>query len=285
MRRLLLVLVTLTFCAACGRRSEPMGVSLVSSAGDVAVRDVRFASPAIGGVMWYRAIVPQTQTGERLPVLYLLHGANSDPADVMQRFDFVKEAARQRVILILPSGESSYYTNAVHLRHADWEDAITRDLPADAVARFPILTEREHTGIAGISMGGYGAAKLALKHPELYGYIAVIAGALEFTRRPFSIKRLGQAWRQWAIFGLRRRSRLGEDVFALLQKSTLVPTTEWKIAAGKKDPLLGVNQRFAHDLKQHGAKVEMWQSPGVHDWQCWNAMLPKVIESAGKTLR
>lgn len=235
--------------------------------------------------MWYRAIVPQTKPGERLPVLYLLHGANSDPAEVAQHVGLVQAAASQRIILLVPNGELSYYSNAVHRSHANWEDAIARDLPADAAARFPILAGREHTGIAGISMGGYGAAKIALKHPEQYAYAGVVAGALDFTRRPFSVRRFGQAWRQWTIFGLRRSSRVSEDVFALLQKSAVAQSIHWKVASGKKDPLLGVNQRFAHELKQRGAQVEMLQAPGAHDWQSWSALLPKVIESAGKSLR
>ena len=72
---------------------------------------------------------------------------------------------------------------------------------------------REHTGIAGISMGGYGAVKLALKHQELYGFAASMSRALDITRRPASLRRWGQTWRIWMIFGVQPRSRKDEDVF------------------------------------------------------------------------
>jgi S-formylglutathione hydrolase FrmB len=47
---------------------------------------------------------------------------------------------------------------------------------------------REDTGVAGISMGGCGAVKLAIKHPALYGSVGTMSGALDITRRPASMR-------------------------------------------------------------------------------------------------
>jgi len=128
-------------------------VQLVSDDHAVAVTDVRFPSASIDGLLWYRAIVPKVGLNERLPVLYLLHGANSGPVEMIERSEVVKLASVERLIVVIPDAEYSYYTNAKHGRHARWEDAITLDLPRDVDARFPVLKGREHTGIAGISMG------------------------------------------------------------------------------------------------------------------------------------
>src|SRR4029077_1401425 len=140
---------------------------------------------------------------------------NSGPVEMMERSEVVKLAADERLIVVIPEAECSYYTNAKHKRHARWEDAITLDLPGDVEGRFPVLKGREHTGIAGISMGGYGAVKLALKHPELYGFAGNMSGSLDITRRAASVPRWGQTWRIWMTFGVRPSTRRDEDVFDL----------------------------------------------------------------------
>jgi S-formylglutathione hydrolase FrmB len=95
-------------------------------------------------------------------------------------------ASTAHLIVVMPDAGYSYYTNAKHKRNARWEDAVTGELRHDVESRFPVLRGREHAGIAGISMGGYGAVKLALQHPELYGFAGGMSGALDITRRSAS---------------------------------------------------------------------------------------------------
>jgi putative tributyrin esterase len=121
--------------------------------------DVRFPSTSIDGLLWYRAAVPTVNAGELLPVLYLLHGANSSPAEIMERSELVNLAIAARLIVVMPEANLSYYSNAEYERHAGWEDAIVLELPLDLEARFPVMKGSEHTGIAGISMAGYGMVR------------------------------------------------------------------------------------------------------------------------------
>jgi pimeloyl-ACP methyl ester carboxylesterase len=178
---------------------------------------VRFFSAAIGGTLWYRAIVPTVVPGERLPVLYLLPGGMSNPADTEERADAVKQAVAERLIIVSPDSGFSWYTNAKHKDNARWEDAIAGDLVRDVDSRFATLKGREHRGLAGVSMGGYGAVKLALKHPELYGFAASMSGSYDVTRRWPNLFNPGQSWEEWKIFGFRPSVRLDEDVFVLLE--------------------------------------------------------------------
>ena len=79
-------------------------MQLVSADDAVTVTDVRFSSASIDAMLWYRVIVPRLKPGERLPVLYLLHGADSGPADVMDRSDVAKLTGSARVIVVMPDG-------------------------------------------------------------------------------------------------------------------------------------------------------------------------------------
>jgi S-formylglutathione hydrolase FrmB len=251
----------------------------------VTVTDVRFPSNAVDDLLWYRAVVPKIQDQERLPVIYFLHGFNGSPAEIMEHSDVVKLASHERLIVVIPNGEDSYYTNARHKRHAQWEDAITRDLPQDVALRFPVLPGREHTGIAGISMGGYGAAKLALKHPEQYGLAGTFGGALDITRRPARVKRWGQTWRIWTIFGVQESSRKDEDVFDLLEAQQGKPRMAWFESCGKQDPLYAVNERFAKRLRESGADLHTTTAQHGHEWASWNAAIPEFFQIAGEQLR
>jgi S-formylglutathione hydrolase FrmB len=203
----------------------------------------------------------------------------------MERSDVVQLAVTEHLAVVIPDGRYSYYTNAKHQRNARWEDAVTRDLMEDVRTRYPILTGREHTGIAGISMGGYGAAKLSLKHPDLYGFTGIISGALDITRRPVRLRRLDQTWRIWTIFGLRRSTRREEDVFDLLRDSKQLPQTTWFVSSGENDPLHDVAERFARQMRQHGMEPNFITTQGGHDWRSWNAAMPQMFRRAEEALR
>jgi S-formylglutathione hydrolase FrmB len=259
---------------------------VLSTTGAVTVTDVRFPSPSIASRLWYRAIVPTVAPGERLPVLYLLHGANSDANEMQQSSEAVKYATAERLIVVIPDAHNSYYTNAKHRHHARWEDAIAFDLPHDAEARFPILPDREHRGVAGISMGGYGAVKLALKHPDLYSFAGTMSGAFDITRRSATLHRPIQTLRIWTLFGLHRSVRQDEDIFILLNHAptSQLQNTKWFVSCGKADVLYPVNTRFLHEMHTRGIPIKGVFTPGIHDWQTWTPTMPLLFKAASEAL-
>jgi putative tributyrin esterase len=147
-----------------------------------------------------------------------------------------------------------------------------------------VLKGREHRGISGISMGGYGAVKVALKHPD-YRFVGDMSGALDITRRPASLRRWEQTWRIWTLFGVRSSTRQDEDVFDLLDRAPDLPGTIWFESCGRDDLLRGVNERFVQKLREHGVDADAITTPGGHDWQSWNAAMPDLFKAASKSLR
>lgn len=284
MRRAFLLILVLA-CDACRSAKPAATVTQIAADNSVSVTDVRFYSDSISGLLWYRVIVPQSVPPARLSVLYLLHGINSGPEEILTRSAVAKLAGMHRLIVVIPDAGFSYYVNAKHRWHSSWEDAITRELMADVKMRFPVLEGREHTGIAGISMGGYGAITLALKHPKLYGFVGAMSGPFDITRRSASLRRWGQTWRIWTIFGLRPSARRDEDVFDLLRNSRGVPNSGWFDSCGRSDPLLAVNRRFVKQLRESGMNVEALETRGGHDWQSWNEGMPELFASAEQALR
>jgi hypothetical protein len=136
-QEIVLAVLSLLFCLGCYRPVQRTTVQLVSTSDGVTVTDVRFPSTSIDGLLWYRAVVPPVNAGELLPLLYLLHGANSSPAEIMERSELVNLAIAARLIVVMPEADLSYYSNAKHERHARWEDAIVLELPRDVEAQIP----------------------------------------------------------------------------------------------------------------------------------------------------
>jgi putative lysine transport system ATP-binding protein len=236
-------------------------------------------------MLWYRIIIPSHGPTERLPVLYLLHGANSGPEEILDRSNIVDLASAEHLIVVIPEADNSYYTNAQHLLHARWEDAIAIDLPHDVTTNFTVQQGREHTGIGGISMGGYGAIKLTLKHPDLYSFAGVMSGPLDITRRQPSLRRWSQTTRTWSIFGYLPSTKRNEDVFNLLDRDPPRQDVRWFASCGKDDPLEPVNLLFAKKLTERGVSLNVMMTRGGHDWQSWNTAMPQLIKTAAQALR
>ena len=189
-RKLVLVLCTLlaltSACHKAERESYPDHPRLTSN---VVLRDVTFHSASLNRNMPYRVVMPANiPTGVKFPVVYLLHGGSGDFRDWTNYSD-VARFAEHGLILVMPDGDESYYTNSADHPDQRYEDYIVKDVVADAETRFPVASDRSHRAIAGISMGGFGAVKLSLKHPavsEVSGSVFVRSRTQFRARRPQS---------------------------------------------------------------------------------------------------
>ena len=282
---ILLLSTTLQGCMPPSHSKERIRVQqLVKVTDSATITDVRLWSSSLDATLRYRVIVPNHEPPERLPVLYLLHGANSGPEEIMERSDVVHLASVEHLIVVMPEADNSYYTNAQHLRHARWEDAITADMTHDVITHFPAQQGRQHAGISGISMGGYGAIKLTLKHPDLYSFTGVLSGSLDITQRPPSLRRWSQTMRIRSIFGYLASTRQSEDVFNLLNHYPSQNDVKWFASCGENDPLKPVNLRFVKQLNEHGVPIKETITPGGHDWQSWNTAMPQLFQTASESL-
>ena len=127
----------------------------------------------------------ERQKKMRYPVVYLLHGFNGfgvgNKGWIRERGNFnvetisrlITERKVSPMIVVMPDGSNryggSFYTNSITT--GNWEDYIVRDLPAFVDKNYRTLARAESRGIAGQSMGGYGALKLAMKHPDVFGAV------------------------------------------------------------------------------------------------------------------
>ena len=230
--------------------------------------------------MIYRAVLPASlQQGKKLPVLYLLHGGGGNFRDWSNYSDIAQLVGRN-FILVMPEGNSSYYTNAVDRPEDRYEDYITKDLIADVEQRFPVFPGRSNRAIVGVSMGGFGAIKIALVHPELYAFAGGLSPALDVPSRPFSIKRIEQ-WRRFRrIFGSwQGQAQHENDPFLLAKSADPIKTPYIFLTCGEQEGLLPTNGKFVKILTERQFQFEFHTSRGNHDWNQWNSWLPELSKS------
>jgi putative tributyrin esterase len=274
------LLLTVLGLVSCGKNAPPAPPDHPRLTSGVKMIDVTFHSAALDRDMQYRAVLPaRIAASQKFPVLYLLHGGGGGFRDWTNYSD-VARYAEQGMVLVMPEGNSSYYTNSVDRMQDRYEDYIVRDLITDVEQRLPAAAGRANRAIAGVSMGGFGAVVLALKHPDLFVFAGGLSPALDVPSRPFSIKRIGQ-WRQHkSIFGAwGSQSRRASDPFVLARSAEVTQAPYFFLTCGDQEGLLATNKRFAELLQQRHFIYEFHIGSGGHDWNQWGRQLPELIAS------
>ena len=275
----------LVFTLGCRRNQDSQFIDHPRLTPNVSLRDVVFRSAALGRDMQYRAISPLRPVGHKLPVVYLLHGGGGGFRD-WSNYSDVTRFAESGMLLVMPEGESSYYTNAVDPPQDRFEDYITNDLIADVESRFPVATGRANRAIIGISMGGFGAVKITLRHPDLFAFVGGISSAIDVPRRPFSIKRLQQSRHYNSVFGSAgSQTRRENDPFLLARAADPEAAPYFFLTCGEQEGLLPANREFASLLAQRHFHYEFHTVRGGHDWNQWNAWLPAVFQGLSEHMK
>jgi putative tributyrin esterase len=280
------LLVILGAMISCTRHEQPAPPDHPRLTSGVKLVDVTFHSVSLNRDMQYRTIVPANiAPNQKLPVLYLLHGGGGGFRD-WSNYSDVAHFAQQGLILVMPEGNSSYYTNSVDHPQDRYEDYIVHDLIADVEHRFPAASGRPNRAIAGVSMGGFGAVVLALKHPDLFTFAGGLSSALDVPSRPFSIKRVGQYRQHGAIFGpWGSQSRRESDPFLLVRSAVPAQAPYLFLTCGDQEGLWSSNRRFATMLESRHFPYEFHTVPGGHDWNQWNCNVPALMKSVMSYLK
>jgi putative tributyrin esterase len=277
------VCVGVLFLAGC-HSAPPVVLDHPRLAPGVAMRDVSFYSAALRREMPYRVYLPATiASGQKLPVVYLLHGNGGSFWNWSNYSDVARYAATEEsggLILVMVQGDSSYFVNSATKPEDKYEDYLVNDLISDVEARFPAAKDRESRAIVGVSMGGFAAVKLALTRPDLFVFAGAISPAIDVPSRHFSIRRAAQWSRFKSIFGeMGSQTRQASDPFILLRSANPAATPYLYVTAGEQEALLDPNRRFAARLHGGGFAYEFHTKPGGHDWTEWDAQIPGCFES------
>lgn len=126
-------------------------------------------------------IIPRSSAPKPWPVLFLLHGHGRNHQTLLVQPDIVKQLLSQDYLIVCPTTRNGWYINSPVKPDMRYRDAMT-DLFKLVEREYPVKDKRNGWGIAGWSMGGFGAINHAEYQPERFGFVASIIGLLDFPR-------------------------------------------------------------------------------------------------------
>lgn len=211
-------------------------------------------------------------------VFYLLHGLSDDHTIWMRRTSIERYVAGLPLVVVMPDGGRGFYSNAAE------GDAYEDDLleVIGLVDRtFPVKAEREGRAIGGLSMGGYGAVKMGVKHHEMFASVNSHSGAVGFLKGVSEERPLSCEFAR--IYGPEPAGG-DDDPFALVTQVDHGRLPKMRIDCGTEDFLLDQNRDFHRHLDELMIPHEYEEFPGGHDWAYWDAHVQEAVEFHARNL-
>ena len=211
-------------------------------------------------------------------VLYLLHGLSDDYSSWMRRTSIERYLEKYNVAAIMPDVDRSFYTDMK--KGLKYWQFISEELPGLVKQLFPVSTCKEDTYVAGFSMGGYGALKLALTYSERFAACAALSGAVDIRARFELGDRHEQGVAIWGEDYVNAIPGSPDDTYALARRLEEAGKPKPWIyqACGTEDKRLRENHLFRDFIRDRGYTYEYYEGPGRHDWDFWRAQLPILLD-------
>jgi S-formylglutathione hydrolase FrmB len=216
------------------------------------------------------------RTGEGPPpVLYLLHGLSDDDTIWLRRTSIERYVAPLGLAVVMPQVHRSFYADE-HYGGRYWT-FLSEELPELLRSWFRVSQRRQDTFVAGLSMGGYGAVKWALRQPDRFAAAASLSGVLDIGAPRIGRDRPEDPRMFDRIFGGASPAGGPDDPVALLGRAERGTLPALYVCCGEQDPLIDDNHRFVAACADHGVPVMSSFAPGDHDWAYWDATIQDVL--------
>lgn len=213
------------------------------------IRTVQITSEALGGVRTFGLLLPPDyeQSARRYPVLYLLHGSGQRHATWGRRTVLDRTTG---TIVVMPDMDRARYAIGEGRVDAAAEAFLTKELVDYIDGHYRTVAAKEQRAIAGLSIGGFGAMLLGLRHPERFGTIGAFSAPLDVIGDPAALPGLAD---------VATRPRL-------------------YIGCGLADSLLPSSRRFAALLEERRIERRYQEGPGAHTWDAWDWQLRSFLD-------
>lgn len=205
-----------------------------------------------------------------LPVLYLLHGLSDDNTNWLRRTLIEVFADENNIMVVMPDGGRSWYSNQKD--GINYYDYVSKELPEFIERTFRVANTADKRFIAGLSMGGYGAVKIALRNPERYAAVAAFSGA-------FTLNWLKEAAPQCfeQAFG-NGEPAAEDDVYQLVANFKGEMRPRVYLACGLRDVRFYKGDvLLCEQMKAKGFEVKWDEEDRDHEWRFWNSQIEKAI--------
>jgi len=258
----------------------------------VALAELRYAGKALRKMTGAMVILPERDNFKGpFPVFYLLHGLSDDYTMWTRMTRIEQYAADYPLIVVMPDGGRGFYTDAIE--GDAYASAITDDLIGLVDRTFNTDPRREARVIGGLSMGGYGAVRLALSRPDIFCSAVSHSGGVGAGSIRFDSARPKEGFDYLADqhFAGELRRIFGEhtaggpnDLFVLAEQADRALLPALRLDCGTEDPLLRENRAFHRRLEDLGIAHEYAEYPGAHQWEYWDLHVQEALAFHARVL-
>lgn len=229
-------------------------------------------------------------SGRRYKVLWLLHGTFGDHTDWVRKSMIEIYAREKNLIAVMPSGLNADYVN--------WEgfgtgyrmgDYLTEELMPVIHNWFPASDRQEDNYIAGLSMGGGGALKYILSHPDRFAAGAILSAP------PLDVESCD--WEgtdpanRWGMCSPRFRNKVanagGREAFVNSVENSWKRMKEMHVAStlpklmfacGDKDEMYSDYVKFKDRSQEMGMDLHFFELPNLaHEWRFWDPAIQEAL--------
>ncbi len=245
----------------------------------MALCDVHFKSLVLMKQVGMYVILPEVgQPPYR--TFYLLHGLSDDYTIWLRRTRIESYVQNLPLMVVMPDGLRGFYTdNAAGPAYGRY---ISEEIVGFVERNFPAKRESASRHIGGLSMGGYGAVRLALQHPEIFSSASSHSGA--FMRGPITVSNESPdrfsnfPEEMLQIFGPHPHGS-AHDVLALAQRAkTANAVPRLYFDCGTDDILLEANRALHRELTKMTIPHVYREFPGGHEWDYWDRHIQDALK-------
>ena len=235
-------------------------VILAANGADVKTFDV--PSAAMGETVKVSVVTPASYAAggtARYPVVYLLHGAGNDHTTYLEPF-LLDGVDKWRFIAVVPDGKHDWWMDSPLLPKVRRETFVVDELVPWVDARFRTWPQRPRRAIAGHSMGGQGAARLGMRHSDVFGVVGNVMGGVDICSTPARkdlVRLLGPykgneaRWRSFSVLAEAERLRSGA-----LRIFSIVGTEDFFLQPNRDLHALLSRRHIAHEYTEVRGETE-----------------------------
>ncbi len=262
----------------------------------MAVYEMNFFSEKLGRMVSAMAILPtdgiamhidRIQECYERPMksMYLLSGFSKDEKAWLYSSPIMRYCYKYNTAAFFPSGENAFYIDD-EKRMSYYEQYIGEELVNYTRKTFCAVSDkREDTIIGGISMGGYGALYIGLRHPDIFGKILSLSPGIisyDYPENKEKLTAMGFAGPYLDhIFGNDKRmteKELNLEELYRNQKEKGEKLPGIFLACGSDDFVYEYSRKWNLFLQNEQADYRYCELPGGHDWEFWEKVTPEGLK-------
>jgi len=250
------------------------------------LNEVNFFSETLGLRSTMYVLLPQRRLldgkSKRVPTyrtLYLLHGHSDDHTAWMRWSSIEKYAEGLNLVVVMPAVHLSFYADMVY--GGKYWQYISEEVPTRVRDMYLLSAECKDNFVAGLSMGGYGAFKMALMRPDRFAAAASLSGALNIREVVGGRNHNNDIWLKGMrnVFGdLSKVPGSDHDLFVLAKRASKNKVKPRLFqCCGTGDELHPDNISFRDVVSKLPLDLTYTDGPGEHSWAYWDARIQDVL--------